>query len=318
MPLKILVYVTIPEQATVYRNAIASAQPDIELKTVLSVDEVAADIEDTDILMSFGAALRRRPDVLAKGRRLKWVSALGTGLDGIIDAPTLSKDVIVTATRGIHGVPMSEMAFMLMLSLARNMPRVVHQQDQAVYKRWPPSLLHGKTIGILGVGLIAEALAPRCAAFGMDVVGISRTKRPLPGFHRFHPRSALRDIVGTFDYFVLLIPLDEETRGMVDAGIIAAMKPTGYLINLARGEIVDEDALMAALRQNRIAGAALDTFHQEPLPPDSPWWRMPNVIVTPHIAGTYDRYAADAAQQFLGNLTHFLAGRPELMQNRER
>jgi phosphoglycerate dehydrogenase-like enzyme len=318
MPLKILVYVTIPEQATVYRDTIAAAHPDLDLKTVLSVDEVAADIHDTDILLSFGAALRRRPDVLAKGQRLKWVSALGTGLDGIIDAPTLGTDVIVTATRGIHGVPMSEMAFMLMLGLARDMRRVVHQQDQAVYKRWPPTLLHGKRVGILGVGLIAEALAPRCAAFGMEVVGISRTSRPLPGFHRFHPRAGLAEVVGSFDYFVLLIPLDEETRGMVDARIIAAMKPTACLINLARGEVVDEDALMAALREGRIAGAALDTFHQEPLPPDSPWWRMPNVIVTPHIAGTYDRYAVDAAHQFLGNLKHFLSGKPELMLNRER
>jgi D-2-hydroxyacid dehydrogenase (NADP+) len=318
MPLKVLVYVTIPEQATVYRNTIASAHPDIDLVTVLNVDDVAAEIHDADILLAFGAALRRRPDVLAKAQRLKWVSALGTGLDGIIDAPTLRDDVIVTATRGIHGVPMSEMAFMLMLGFARDMPRVVHQQDQAIYRRWTPTLLHGKTIGILGVGLIAEALAPRCAAFGMDVVGISRTQRALPGFHRFHPRSELADIVGTFDYFVLLIPLDDDTRGMVDTRIIAAMKPTGYLINLARGEVVDENALMAALRENRIAGAALDTFHQEPLPPESPWWRMPNVICTPHIAGTYDRYAADAAHQFLGNLKHFLAGKPELMLNRER
>jgi D-2-hydroxyacid dehydrogenase (NADP+) len=318
MPLKVVVFVTLPEQAHVYRNIISSGQPDIDLVTVLSLDELEKEIADTDILLSFGAALRRRPDLLAKGRRLKWVAALGTGLDGITDAPALGPDVVITATRGIHGVPMSEMAFMLMLGLARNFPRVVHQQDEAAYKRWTPTLLDGKTIGILGVGLIAEALAPRCAAFGMTVVGISRTRRPLPGFHRMHDRSELKQIVGAFDYFVLLIPLDEETRGMVDARVIAAMKPTSCLVNLARGEVVDEDALMAALREGRIAGAALDTFHQEPLPPDSPWWRMPNVILTPHIAGTYDRYAEDAARQFLGNLKHFLAGKPELMQNRER
>jgi phosphoglycerate dehydrogenase-like enzyme len=318
MSMKVLVYVTLPEQAAVYRDAIASEHPDVDLVTVLSIDDVRAEIHDADILLSFGAPLRRRPDVLARARRLKWVAALGTGLDGIIDAPALPPDVIVTATRGIHGVPMSEMALMLMLSLARDMRRVVHQQDQAIYRRWTPTLLAGKTVGILGVGLIAEALAPRCAAFGMDVVGISRSKRPLPGFHRLHDRSQLASIVGTFDYFVLLIPLDEETRGLVDGRIIAAMKPTGYLVNLARGEVVDEDALMAALRAGRLAGAALDTFHQEPLPPDSPWWRMPNVIVTPHIAGTYDGYAADAARQFLGNLAYFRAGKPELMQNRER
>jgi D-2-hydroxyacid dehydrogenase (NADP+) len=213
---------------------------------------------------------------------------------------------------------MSEMAFMLMLALARDFPRAVHAQDNGVYRRWTPSLLHGKTVGILGVGLIAEALAPRCKAFGMSVVGISRTRRPLPGFDRFFDRTDIVAAARDLDFFILLIPFDAETRAIVGAQVIAAMKPTSYLINLARGGVVDETVLMTALLERRIAGAALDAFEHEPLPPDSPWWRAPNTIVTPHIAGTYDRYAEDAFRQFDGNLTHFLAGRPDLMINRER
>jgi len=317
MPWNILIFVTIAEQAQFYRNAILARLPDAAVTTVGSLDELEREIADADILMSFGAQLRRR-DVFARAKRLKWVNALGTGLDGIVDAPSLRSDVIVTSTRGIHGVPTSEMAFMLMLALARDFPRVVHAQDKAVYQRWTPQLLHGKTVGILGVGLIAEELAPRCKAFGMTVVGISRTPRPLAGFDRFHGRADLVAAVRELDFFILLIPLDAETRGIVDARVIAAMKPTGYLINLARGPVLDEDALLTALREQRIAGAALDTFRHEPLPPDSPWWRASNTIVTPHLAGTYDRYAEDAFRQFAGNLTHFLAGRLELMANRER
>jgi phosphoglycerate dehydrogenase-like enzyme len=317
MPLNILVFVTIAEQAQFYRKAVLAKYPDAAVTTVASLDEVGREIADADILMSFGAQLRHR-DVFARATRLKWVSALGTGLDGIIDAPSLRRDVIVTSTRGIHDVPMSEMAFMLMLALARDFPRVVHAQDKAVYQRWTPRLLHGKTVGILGVGLIAEELAPRCKAFGMTVLGISRTPRRLAGFDRFHDRAELVTAVRDLDFLVLLIPIDAETRGIVDAHVISAMKPTSYLINLARGGVLDEDALMTALQQQRIAGAALDTFLHEPLPPDSPWWRAPNTIVTPHLAGTYDRYAEDAFRQFDGNLSHFLAGRPELMVNRER
>jgi phosphoglycerate dehydrogenase-like enzyme len=117
---------------------------------------------------------------------------------------------------------------------------------------------------------------------------------------------------------VLLIPLEADTEKIVDVRVIAAMKPASYLINLARGGVLDEAALMTALHERRIAGAALDTFQQEPLPPDSPWWRAPNTIVTPHISGTYDRYAEDAFRQFETNLVHFLAGKPDKMINRER
>ena len=272
--MKVLVFVTIAEQAQYYRNAILAKHPAFTVVTASTPDAAIREIEDTDVLMSFGGPLRGR-DAFARARRLKWVNALGTGLDGIIDQPSLGPDVIVTSTRGIHGVPMSEMAFMLMLALARDFPRVVHAQDQAVYRRWTPRLLHGRTVGIVGVGLIAETLAPRCKAFGMTVVGVSRTVRAVAGFDRIDARADLIRVAGEADFLVLLIPLEADTERIVDARVIAAMKPTSYLVNLARGGVLDETALLAALKESRIAGAALDAFRQEPLPPDSPWWRAP-------------------------------------------
>ena len=315
--MKILVFVTIAEQAQYYRNAILAKHPELTVVTVATADAAAAEIHDTDILMSFGGQLRRR-DVFADARRLKWVNALGTGLDGIIDQPSLDPKVIVTSTRGIHGVPMSEMAFMLMLALARDFPRVVHAQDQATYRRWTPRLLHGRTVGIVGVGLIAETLAPRCKAFGMTVLGVSRTVRLAVGFDRIYERRDLIKVANESDFLVLLIPLEADTERIVDERIIAAMKPTAYLVNVARGGVLDETALLTALKDGRIAGAALDAFQHEPLPPDSPWWRAPNTIVTPHLAGTYDRYAEDAFRQFDNNLAHFLNGEPDKMINRDR
>jgi phosphoglycerate dehydrogenase-like enzyme len=315
--MKVLVFVTIPEQAQFYRNAILARHPQFRVVSVPTVDAAAAEMHDTDILMSFGAPLRHR-DVFSAAPRLKWVNTLGTGLDGIMDSPTLDKQVIVTSTRGIHGVPMSEMAFMLMLALARDFPRVVHQQDNTTWRRWTPRLLQGRTVAILGIGLIAEQLAPRCQAFGMRVVGISRRRGAVAGFDEMRDRSELVIAARAADFLVLLIPLEADTENIVDAAVIAALKPTSCVINLARGGVLDEEALMAALTEGRIAGAALDAFQNEPLPPDSPWWRAPNTIVTPHISGTYDRYAEDAFRQFEGNLAHFLAGRPDLMINREQ
>src|SRR5262249_7709722 len=219
-PMNIVVFVTIPAQAEFYRNAILAKHPDFSVVTVDNLDALEAEISRADILMSFGAQLRRR-DLFSGARKLKWVNALGTGLDGILDAPSLDPNVIVTATRGIHGVPMSEMAFMLMLALARDFPRVVHAQDNGIYRRWTPSLLHGKTVGILGVGQIAEVLAPRCKAFGMTVVGISRTSRPLSGFDRIVLRTDLVNAVRAFDFFILLVPFDAETQGIVSRDVIA-------------------------------------------------------------------------------------------------
>jgi phosphoglycerate dehydrogenase-like enzyme len=213
---------------------------------------------------------------------------------------------------------MSEAALMMMLALARDFRRTLRQQEQRHWERFFPKLLFGKTVGILGVGLIAEDLAPRCKALGMNVVGISRTARALPGFDRMVARDELERIAAELDFLVLLIPYDKETRHIVGARVLAAMKPDSYLINLARGGVVDEDALVVALKERRIAAAALDAYEQEPLPPDSPLWGLPNAIVSPHMTGTWDGYAEACFKQFAHNYDCFVAGQPERMLNLEK
>jgi phosphoglycerate dehydrogenase-like enzyme len=188
------------------------------------------------------------------------------------------------------------------------MPDSVRHQDKRSWTRWPPRLIDGKTVGIYGVGLIAEALAPRCEALGMTIIGFTSTKRDLPGFHRMHLRSELMEVIGELDYLVLLVPYSEETRHSIDARVFAAMKPTSYLINLARGGIVDEDALIKALENGQIAGAALDVFQEEPLPADHPLWTTKNVIITPHLGGFCDVYAERALPTVEHNMSCFLRG----------
>jgi D-2-hydroxyacid dehydrogenase (NADP+) len=226
--------------------------------------------------------------------------------------------VIVTAVRGIHGAPISELAFLQMLAFSRDFRRIERQREAKTWDRFPGTLLDGKTVGILGIGAIAEDLGPRCKAFGMRVVGISRAVRPVAGFDKIYSRAEIAAAAAELDYFVLLLPLEPDTRNIVDDRVLAAIKPGAYLINLARGGVLDEAALTRALNDKRLAGAALDALATEPLPATSPLWTMPNVIITPHIGGYYDDYPRDAARQFEQSLAHFVAGRPELMLHWEQ
>jgi len=296
-----------------YERIIAPRFPTLTVQTVGTIDELKANIVRAEILMSFG--VRLPPGIFAHASRLKWVHAFGTGVDGIADQETLHRDVLITSTKGIHGPPVAEAALASMLALSRDLPRSVRGQDRRVWDKWRMRLLDRKIVGILGVGAIAQALAPRCQAMGMTVVGISRTPRPAAGFDRIVPRSDLEHVVGDLDYLVLLLPLEPDTRHIVGDRVLAAMKPTSYLINVARGGVLNDAALVRALENKKLAGAALDVFDQEPLPVDHPFWRMPNVIITPHFGGYYDRYVEDSADQICRNMERFLAGRVAEMEN---
>jgi len=314
--MNLLIFLTHPEPTrSGYEKYLAPRHPELTIKTFGKRDDALAHAGWADVMMCFGQQAQK--DFFQHAPRLKWVHSLGTGTDGITDSPHLGKDVIVTATRGIHGPPMSELAFLLMLTFARNFRRLEAQRAEKTWNRFPGSLLNEKTVGILGLGAIAEDMAPRFKAFGMRVVGISRTNRPIPGFDKVYARSEMAQAVAELDYFVLLVPLEDDTRNIVDDAVLNAMKPTSYLINLARGGVLDEAALLRALDGQKIAGAALDALATEPLPADSRLWSMPNVIITPHIGGYTDVYVRDAARQFEQNLGHFLAGRPEQMLHRE-
>jgi phosphoglycerate dehydrogenase-like enzyme len=245
---------------------------------------------------------------LKRASRLQWIHALTTGVDYLLNLPSLRKDVILTSTRGIHGPQVSEMAFLLMLALNRNFSQVVRNQDQGIWERWPGKLLWKKKVGILGVGVIGEEVARKCKAFGMEVFGIDIIRRELDCVDAFYAPEEIAKVAGDVDYFVIVAPRTPETEKMIGAKVLSSMKPTSFLVNLGRGEIVDEDALIQALNSGKIAGAALDTFCTEPLPKSHPFWRMKNVIVSPHVAGMSDIYVEQALSIFEDNLRRFLKG----------
>jgi len=303
----VLIVLTLPEPVRMqYFNHVKQRFPGIKLDMVDHHTKVDPHIAAAEVLITFGPHVSNH--VFEKAKNLKWVQALGTGMDGIADQPGLRRDVLLTNMHGFHGGPVSEAALMAMLSLARELPRSLRQQARRKWDRFPVKLLKGKTVGIFGVGTIAQELAPKCKALGMKVVGISSGKRQVPGFDAMHGREELEQTVNDWDYFVLLTPFTPETKNIVDAKIFAAMKPSSFFINLARGGVVDEDALLEALRNKRIAGAALDVFAKEPLPEDSPFWDMENVILTQHQGGFFDGYPGFALPVVEQNLRKYLAG----------
>jgi phosphoglycerate dehydrogenase-like enzyme len=313
---RLLILLTLPADVTEqYRRRLGRAFPEIAIDVAADKETAQGAIAAADMLLTFGQMLKNLKFELTGAIKLKWIQALGTGLDGIIDQPALLPSVTITSLHGVHGAPVSEAALASMLALSRDIPRFVRQQEQQQWGRWPAKLLQGKTVGILGIGVIAEALAPKCRALGMKVIGFTSKPRTVGSFDEVHAVKEFLPNVPRLDYLVLLTPYSAATHHMIDAKVFSAMKPTSYLINVARGGIVDEDALVDALRQNQFAGAALDVFEHEPLPPGHPLWSFRNVIITTHQGGFCDTYVDLAMPVLEHNMRCFLTGNLKGMVN---
>jgi D-2-hydroxyacid dehydrogenase (NADP+) len=313
----VLFVLEFPEkQRKAYHDGVANAFPDITVHTVEDVRLADPYLATVDVLITFGPHLRGRAEhVLREAKRLKWIQALGTGVDNIADRASLRGDIVLTNVHGIHGAAISEAALMAMLNLSRHTAPYLRNQEQHTWKRWPCRLIEGKTVGIFGIGAIAQALAPRCEAMGMRIVGITSAKRAVAGFDQVYGRDELKIAVASLDHLVVLTPHTRETHHIINADILSAMKPTSTLINLARGGVIDEAALVTALQSSTIAAAALDVFSEEPLPADHPLWSLPNVMITPHVGAFYDDYVHEALKVINANMRQFLAGDTEKMVN---
>jgi phosphoglycerate dehydrogenase-like enzyme len=296
----------------VYQEEIAKLFPDLKISISKGRDSHEGSYT-CDILIGFGLGFS--DEIFKRNKNLIFVQALGTGVDGIDNRVDFDKSIPVASTRGMHGPQMSELAFMIMLAFNRDFPQLLENQKSHLWERKPPQVLYEKTVGLLGVGLIAEALAKRCKAFEMKVVGISGSSRDVEGIDEMRSRDNLIDAVRDLDYLILLAPLTPENKNMVNAEILAAMKPSAYLINIARGGVLDDEAIIAALKSGTIAGAGLDVFEQEPLPADSPFWDTPNLILTPHTAGMSEAYVRQAMPVIEANLRAIIEDKPENMVN---
>ena len=300
--------------AAAYAQQLAVHFPGVKTFTAASVSAIDVALDEIDILIAFGIAIDN--PTLATASRLQWIQSLATGVDHFLRCKALKPNTILTSARGIHGPPMRETVAYLMLSVARR-ARLLHEHQTA--HRWdrgaPWSLLHGKTAVIVGVGISGIAIAQLFKSFGMTVVGASRTPRGIEGFDRIVPTGDLAAAVSSADYVINVLPGAAENSNLIDACVFAAMQPAAIFINVGRGETVDEGALIAALQNRMMAGAGRDVFGSEPLARDNPLWAMPNVIVTPHIAGYVAEYEQLVMPIVTRNMRAFLADRRDEMRN---
>ena len=239
---------------------------------------------------------------------LRWFHGSFVGMDHPIFRSIAERGVTVTNSPGVTAQPIAQYVLAMMLRHAKRIPEWERAQRERAWRRVESDELTGRTVVVIGVGGIGREVARLCKAFGMRVLGIRRSPGTLPDIDRLEPPTRLHDALGEADYVVVSCPLTEETRGMLDAAALARLRPEAYLINVARGPIVDEAALVDALRSRRIAGAALDVFDKEPLPAESPLWELENVIITPHNSAASPYTFQRGALVFLENLRRYAAG----------
>jgi len=311
MAVNVLVLETFAEK---YAKELRAQFKGLDVHPVKGTAELKIDPAELDVLISFGISIN--DDILRKAVRLKWIQSLATGVDHFLRCPSLKPETVLTSARGIHGPCMRETVAYLMLSLSRDTLRLA--RDQAA-RRWdrdkPWPLLARKCAVLAGTGVSGSAVGALLKAFGMRVIGVSRTPRTEKEFDEIIHIDRLADAVRDADFVVNVMPGGPNNVNLFDRRVFEAMKPTAYFINVGRGESVDEAALIEALRAGRIAGAGLDVFQTAPLPADSPLWDMPGVFINPHIAGRFDEYEDYVLPIILDNMRLFLAGRTSEMRN---
>ncbi|GAA6624033.1 D-2-hydroxyacid dehydrogenase [Scytonema sp. NUACC26] len=244
--------------------------------------------------------------VLAAAPQLHWHHAPNAGVNHILTPTYLERDLILTNGAGVHAIPIAEFTIAFMLAHAKQLRHLYAMHAEQRWQRgfqtqdlWDASVL------IIGAGGIGQEIAARAKAFGMRIYGSRRHPEPLPNFDKIVGVNEWRSLLSEVDYVVIATPLTSETKGMIDAEVLRLMQPNAYIINIARGAIVDEPALLQALKENWIAGAALDTVFTEPLPPESPLWFLDNVFVTPHCSGHSPRVKERSLALFLDNLNRY-------------
>jgi D-2-hydroxyacid dehydrogenase (NADP+) len=300
--------------ADAYERELKSQFPQVEVHKAAAATDIAVDLATIDVLIAFGIAINDR--LMADAKNLRWIASLATGVDHFTRCPHLRRETILTSARGIHGPSMRETAAWLMLAVSREAERLVHAKDARRWDRgnpWP--LLAGKTAVVVGIGVSGIAIGELLKAFGMRVIGMSRTPRDIAGFDAIRPTDQLVQVAAEADYLINVLPASAENRGIFGRAVFAALKPSAVFINVGRGETVDEGALIECLKNRRIAGAGLDVFQNSPLKPDSPFWDLPNVVISPQQGGYFVGYEEHVMPLLVENMQRFLAGRFGEMEN---
>jgi len=292
--------------AAEYRSLLEAARlPDLAVTSASDPAEAAANAGSFDLAFGEPALLRQ---VMPRLTRVTWIQSTWAGVEPLLD-PTLRRDYVLTNARGVFGPQMSEYVFAYLLAHERKLFEKRASQAEGRWDPAPPTRLRGKQLGLLGVGTIGGALAATAKHFGMRVKGYTRASEDSADVDEYF-HGALADCARAFgsdlDYLVCVMPDTKATRHLVDAAFLRAVPPRAVLVNPGRGGVVDETALASALQDGRLAGAVLDVFEKEPLPPDHVFWRLPNVLITSHTAAL--SAPADIAPLFVDNYGRLMRG----------
>ena len=297
---------------------LAARLPETAVFQAPSADAIAPRMPDLDVLVISGAW---RDDLLDTATKLQWIQAIGVGYNQFPLAELQRRGIRLTNAVGVNANAVSEHAMALILALSRRLPEARDNQHR---KHWRPMIsdpqvredeLAGKTLGIVGLGAIGNRLAALAKAFGMRVVGTKGNPASYQGqADAVLPPDRLGELLDNADYVALCCPLKPETTNLIGAAELQRMRPSAYLVNVSRGQVVDEAALIAALQRGDVAGAALDLTIDEPLGPDSPLWELPNVLITPHTGGETSRYETRLVDIIVDNVRRWEREEPFIHQ----
>jgi phosphoglycerate dehydrogenase-like enzyme len=301
--MKVLVY---HRFASEFNRLIRERFPDLEVAAGHDEGFLAQHIVDADVMLVYGFPLER----LKQAARLRWIQLTSAGAEHLFEGRQSLQGIVITNTRGMHADLIADYTFGAIVTLQWNFLDLFLDKQA---RRWGSRAIEplmGKTLGIVGLGAIGSEIARRAPSFGMNVIGLKRNPVPIQGVSRVFGPGRLKDVLSESDFVVVAAALTPETYRMIGEQELRAMKKTGFLINIARGRIIDESTLIKALQEKWIAGAFLDAFENEPLPPESPLWELPNVMVTPRISGILKDYAGGVMEIFGENLRRWKEGLP--------
>ena len=291
-------------------HLLQDVSPHLRLVQLQAEGQQPAEAGEAEVLAWWSSSRELLASCVARMPRLRWVQSPMAGVGDKKLHEILGPNVVLTSAAGVYADLIAEHVLALVLALYRRLPELLEQQGAGHWHDLDTRSLSGDTIGIVGAGGIGRATARLAHAFNMHTIGIRRGDEPVPELDQTLRANELLALLAAADVVVIAAPLTDETRGMVDARFLRAMKTTALLINVARGKIVVTDALLQALREGWIAGAGLDVTDPEPLPPDHPLWHAPNTIITPHHANPDQASNEPAVRRFAKNLRRYLAGEP--------
>lgn len=303
----IMILNSISDRQKAFFTAVA---PDVRIVTC-DIKTAPEKISDIEILAAWG--FQDVQPFFHRAKNLRWIHALTAGVERLLFPEVQSSSTLLSNSRGIHGIPMAEHVLGLMLTFSRRLDVFQRQQVQHLWRR-PPSEelqeINGKTLAIVGLGAIGHELARKGKAMDMRVIASRREIKQEPFVDRLYRPEQLPEMLAEADYIVVTVPLTEDTSGMFGHEQFAAMKPSAFFVNVSRGAVVQETALLEALQSRRIAGAGIDVVADEPLPPTSPLWDAPNLLITPHLAAISPLYLDRALQLFADNLALYIKDQP--------